>query len=86
MTKMFSKALLAKDLHTLLYAHQGYEIEHSSNKRYNGTTTRICNERETIEALFSKIGFQQHKYQFAAPMMYAVLSLVLQMIDHILDV
>jgi hypothetical protein len=41
MTKMFSKYLLAKDLHTPLYAHQGYEIEHSSNMRDNGSTTEI---------------------------------------------
>jgi hypothetical protein len=38
MTKMFSKDLLAKALHTPLYAHQEYEIKHSSKQRDKGTT------------------------------------------------
>ena len=49
MTKMFSKALIAKALHTPLYTHQGYAIKHSSNRRDNGTTNGICNERKTSE-------------------------------------
>jgi hypothetical protein len=48
---VYPRSLLSKALYTSLYAHQWYEIEHSSNKRDNGTTTGIYNERETMKLL-----------------------------------